>query len=157
MTQNPEPETPQDQIVAEIPTSKPPVDEIPEPPTVPVVTTGIPDAGATNDQLERIGKQVREILSYLPDYVTGFVKDNQKPLTTVGLLIAALVSLRVLVAVLEVLNGIPLVQPTFEIVGMAYSGWFIYRYLLSAATRQELSAKVEEIKEQITGNHSPKP
>lgn len=157
LTQNPEPETPQDKIVAEIPTSEPPVDEIPEPATVPAVTTGTPNTGTTNDQLERIGKQVREILSYLPDYVTGFVKNNQRPLTTVGLLIAALVSLRVLVAVLEVLNGIPLVQPTFEIVGMAYSGWFIYRYLLSAATRKELAVKVEEIKEQITGNHSPNP
>ena len=157
LTQNPEPETSQDKIVVEIPTSEPPVDEIPEPPTVPAVTTGTPSTGATNEQLERIGKQVREILSYLPDYVTGFVKDNQKPLTTVGLLIAALVSLRVLVAVLEVLNGIPLVQPTFEIVGMGYSGWFIYRYLLSATTRKELSVKVEEIKEQITGNHSPNP
>ncbi|WP_320415784.1 CAAD domain-containing protein [Oxynema aestuarii] len=96
------------------------------------------------------------ILSDLPEYVTAFVKDYQKPLVTVGLILAILVSLRVLVAVLDVLNGIPLVQPTFEIVGLSYSIWFVYRYLLSASTRSELSSQLEQLKQQVAGDKTPK-
>lgn len=111
---------------------------------------------ATTSQLDGIKNQIVTILSDLPEYVTAFVKDYQKPLVTVGLILAILVSLRVLVAVLDVLNGIPLVQPTFEIVGLSYSIWFVYRYLLSASTRSELSSQLEQLKQQVAGDKSPK-
>jgi len=111
---------------------------------------------ATTSQLDGIKNQIVTILSDLPEYVTAFVKDYQKPLVTVGLILAILVSLRVLVAVLDVLNGIPLVQPTFEIVGLSYSIWFVYRYLLSASTRSELSSQLEQLKQQVAGDKTPK-
>jgi glutamyl-tRNA synthetase len=111
---------------------------------------------ATTSQLDGIKNQIVTILSDLPEYVTAFVKDYQKPLVTVGLILAILVSLRVLVAVLDVLNGIPLVQPTFEIVGLSYSIWFVYRYLLSASTRSELSSQLEQLKQQVAGDKAPK-
>lgn len=172
LTQNPAPETPKDEVVAETPIPMGAPAEVPASPTVPgpsadvvaepsipaspvaPVTIETPEAIENKQQLERIKTQVLEILSYFPDYVTGFVKEYQRPLLSIGLLIAVLVSLRVLVAVLDVLNGIPLVQPTFEIVGMGYSAWFIYRYLLSASTRQELSEKIEQLKEQVAGQDS---
>lgn len=172
LTEKPAPETPKDEVAAQTPApGQPP--EVPAPsepkapnadvaaePSVPAppaaaMTTETPPPEDKNEQFERIKTQVVEILSYLPDYVTNFVKEYQKPLITIGLLLATLVSLRVLVAVLDVLNGIPLVQPTFEIIGLAYAGWFIYRYLLSASTREELSVKIEEIKQQVAGQNPP--
>jgi glutamyl-tRNA synthetase len=95
-----------------------------------------------------------EVLSNLPDYVTTFFGEYQKPLITVGLIVVALVSIKVLVAVLNVFNTIPLVAPTLELVGMAYSLWFVYRYLLKSSTRTELSDQVKSFIEQIAGQNS---
>jgi len=49
------------------------------------------------------------------------------------------------------LNDIPLVAPTFELIGIGYSAWFVYRYLLKASTRQELTNEIATLKSQVIG------
>ncbi|MDF0554544.1 CAAD domain-containing protein [Kamptonema sp. UHCC 0994] len=102
-------------------------------------------------QLQQIKKQVISILSELPAYVSNFFQEYQKALITIGLIAAGGITIKVTLAVLDSLNDIPLLSTTFELVGMGYTGWFVYRYLLRASNRQELSAEVESLKEQILG------
>ena len=39
-----------------------------------------------------------------------------------------------------------------ELVGLTYTGWFVYRYLLFKESREELVEEVNQIKAKITGS-----
>ena len=108
----------------------------------------------SGQQWEQIKDQALEILSDLPDYVGGFFNQYQKPIITIGLLLGVLIAIRVTMAVVDAINGIPLLAPTFELIGLGYSIWFINRYLLKASARQELLQDVNSLKEQLFGQKS---
>ncbi|MEZ2301122.1 MAG: CAAD domain-containing protein [Microcoleus sp.] len=108
----------------------------------------------TVGQFQDIKDQVLTILSELPVYVSNFFAEYQKPIVTVGLILTGAVSVKVTLAVLNALNEVPLVAPTFELIGIGYAGWFVYRYLLKASDRQELLAEIESLKEQVIGKDS---
>lgn len=108
----------------------------------------------TAGQFQDIKDQVLTILSELPVYVSNFFAEYQKPIVTVGLILTGAVSVKVTLAVLSALNEVPLVAPTFELIGIGYAGWFVYRYLLKASDRQELLAEIESLKEQVIGKDS---
>lgn len=99
-------------------------------------------------------KPVVDVFSKLPDYVGQFFADYQQPLITLLLIVAAIVTVKVTLAVLGAINGVPLLSPIFELVGLGYTGWFIYRYLLRASTRQELASEFNTLKGQVIGNNS---
>ncbi len=105
----------------------------------------------SGQQWDNIKNTVVDILSELPDYVGGFFNQYQKPIVTVTLLIAVLVTIKVTFAVVDAVNEIPLLAPIFELVGMGYSIWFVYRYMLRASTRQELWQEINSIKTQYLG------
>ena len=132
-------------------TSIPPVD-VQTTSTDPLSPTTPTDS--TESQFEDIKAKVVEVLAELPAYVSGFFGEYQKPIITVLLIIAAIVMIKVLFAVIAALNDVPLLAPTFELIGMLYSGWFIYRYLLRASNRQELSQEFQSFWQQIAGGKS---
>lgn len=49
-------------------------------------------------------------------------------------------------------NGIPLLPKLLELVGLGYTSWFVYRYLLFKSSRQELAADLEELKKKVAGD-----
>ncbi|GBG68858.1 hypothetical protein CBR_g3552 [Chara braunii] len=53
--------------------------------------------------------------------------------------------------IIGAINSVPLLPKVMELVGLGYSGWFIYRYLLFKDTRQELVSEIDELKAKITG------
>jgi hypothetical protein len=108
-------------------------------------------AGDTNQQFQEIWEKVSGVLGNLPDYVTDFFKEYQRPLITVGLIFGAIVSVKLLLAILGAVNEIPLLSPTFELVGLGYTGWFVYRYLLRDANRQELMGNLVSLRDQVLG------
>jgi glutamyl-tRNA synthetase len=158
LAENATPETPkEEEVVAETPTPETPKEEVESSgfeasASMDEFTASPPSA--SQDQIKKIGQTIVEVLSNLPGYVTTFFGEYQKPLITIGLIVLALVSIKVLVAVLNVFNTIPLVAPTLELVGIAYSLWFVYRYLLKSSTRQELSDRITSFIEQIAGQNS---
>ncbi|AFY65879.1 CAAD domain-containing protein [Geitlerinema sp. PCC 7407] len=103
------------------------------------------------EQWEEIRDQVYEVLAQLPEYISSFFADNRRPLITVGLILTAFVTAKVTLAVLSAINEVPLLSPFFEVVGIAYSGWFTYRYLLRASSRKELADEVSSLKDQVIG------
>ena len=97
---------------------------------------------------------VLEILAKIPDYVGQFFADYKQPLITLGMFAAAIITVKVTLAILDALNDIPLLAPMLELVGLGYTGWFVWRYLWKASNRQELSTEFEAIKKQILGESS---
>lgn len=116
------------------------------------ISTGGDSPSAWQEYLD----QVLSYLSKLPDYMGTFFSEYQKPLLTVGIIVGAFVTVKVTLAVLDALNDVPLLSPFFELVGIGYSGWFVYRYLLRASTRKELGEELKGIKGQFLGDKAPK-
>ncbi|MBW4610535.1 MAG: CAAD domain-containing protein [Hassallia sp. WJT32-NPBG1] len=113
----------------------------------------LPPATEPENQLQEFGRQVSEFLAKLPEYIGRFFSDYKGLIINVGLFLAAIVTVKVVLAILDALNDIPLLSPTFELVGISYSTWFTFRYLLKDSTRQELSTDIESLKQQIFGSN----
>uniref|UniRef100_A0A251RSN4 Putative cyanobacterial aminoacyl-tRNA synthetase, CAAD domain-containing protein n=1 Tax=Helianthus annuus TaxID=4232 RepID=A0A251RSN4_HELAN len=52
--------------------------------------------------------------------------------------------------VISAINKVPLLPNLMELVGVGYSGWFVYRYLLFELSRKELATNIESIKKKTT-------
>lgn len=115
------------------------------------ITIAPPPKSSTDQPWEEWVQPVTDFLSKLPDHVSGFFNDYQKPLITVGLIVSGVVTVKVTLAVLDAINDIPLLAPVFELVGIGYTAWFVYRYLLKVETRQELSEEFKSLKGQVVG------
>ncbi|KAL6557150.1 Protein CURVATURE THYLAKOID 1A, chloroplastic [Orobanche minor] len=53
--------------------------------------------------------------------------------------------------VVGAVDSIPLLPKIMELVGLGYTGWFVYRYLLFESGRKELATDIEDIKKKIAG------
>jgi hypothetical protein len=120
----------------------------------PGVITTVRTTETPTDQFQDIKDQVVTILSELPTYVSNFFAEYQKPIVTIGLILAGGITIKVTLGVLDALNDVPLAAPIFELIGIGYTGWFVYRYMLKASNRQELLAEIESLKEQVVGKDS---
>jgi hypothetical protein len=109
----------------------------------------------SQDEWLKYGEQISTFLATLPEYLGSFFNQYKQPLVTVGLIVGSIVAVKVLLAILDALNDIPLVAPTFELIGIGYSAWFVYRYLLKASTRKELTSEITTLKSQVVGKQIP--
>ena len=116
----------------------------------PLVT--VTPAPQSDEQLQQIGTQVSVFLAQLPNYIGKFFNEYKQPIISIALVVAGLIALRVVLTILVALIDIPLVAPTFKLIGMVYSVWFINRYLLKASNRQELSEELQGLKQQVVGS-----
>jgi glutamyl-tRNA synthetase len=105
-------------------------------------------------QTQQIKEQIISILSEFPAYIGSFYEQYKSPLTVVGVILASIISLKVLLGVIDELNDIPLLAPTFELIGIGYTVWFVYRYLLRSSNRQQLGEEIQALKEQVFGKKS---
>ncbi|KAH7864621.1 hypothetical protein Vadar_031839 [Vaccinium darrowii] len=53
--------------------------------------------------------------------------------------------------VVGAINSVPLLPKIMELVGLGYTGWFVYRYLLFKQSRKELATDIESLKKKIAG------
>lgn len=65
---------------------------------------------------------------------------------------AAVVALWLSNTVIGALNNVPLLPKLFELVGLSYSAWFTYRYLLFKSSREELVKDIEVLKKKVAGD-----
>lgn len=112
----------------------------------------LPPASQSNEQWQQIGRQVADVLEQLPNYLGRFFNQYKQPLLTLVLILSAIVTLKVVLAILGAINGIPLFLPIFELIGIGYTTWFVFRYLLKASTRQELVGEIRSLQKQIVGD-----
>lgn len=111
----------------------------------------LPPAKASYSQWQGILGQIVYFLDRLPEYLSGFIDKNKQALLSIVLILSALITVRIVIAILDAVNGVPLLAPIFETIGIFYAIWFTFRYLVKAETRQELSHKVSSFKQQLLG------
>lgn len=105
----------------------------------------------SQEQWLKYGEQISGFLATFPEYLGSLFNQYKQPLVILGVLVTAIITVKVLLAVLDALNDIPLVASTFELIGIGYSIWFIYRYLLKASSREELTSEITTLKSQVIG------
>ncbi|MBE9215882.1 CAAD domain-containing protein [Plectonema cf. radiosum LEGE 06105] len=106
------------------------------------------------DQLQMIGAKISQFLAEIPQDLNKFYSAYKTPIIALAVFLASFVILRVALAMLAAVNDIPLVSPIFELIGIGYTGWFVFRYLLKAPTRKELAAEIASFKREITGKNT---
>jgi CAAD domains of cyanobacterial aminoacyl-tRNA synthetase len=102
-------------------------------------------------ELPEWAKQATDILAELPAYLGQFYQNYKSSVLTIGLFVGIIVGVKLTLAILSAINEIPLLAPTFELVGIGYTSWFVYRYLLQASTRKELTDEIDSFKSEVLG------
>ncbi len=115
----------------------------------------LPPAVKLNQQLRRVGTQTSTFLVQLPNYIGRLFNDYKQPIVTVALIVVTFITLKVVLGVIDALNDVPLLVPTFELIGIGYLVWFSIRYLIGASNRQELSKILQFFKGQVVGSQQP--
>ncbi|WP_339459088.1 CAAD domain-containing protein [Nodularia spumigena] len=111
----------------------------------------LPPAYEPEAQWRRVARRITEFLEQLPAYVSGFFQKYQRSLINVALILTAIITVKVVAAILGAINYIPLLSPSFELIGIGYFTWFCLRYLTKSETRQELTEKIRLFKQEIAG------
>ncbi|MCG8363154.1 MAG: CAAD domain-containing protein [Pseudanabaenales cyanobacterium] len=109
---------------------------------------------APMDQAQKVWARISGLLGDLPDFVSDFFNEYRRPIITIGILLGGLVTAKLALAILAAINEIPLLAPTFEIIGLGYTTWFAWRYIRLASKRQELLEDINALKDQVLGKRS---
>ena len=123
--------------------------------TNPVIAT--PDSTKPlTTHVAEISSQPIEVTNELWQQVTQaweeYFGEGKKSNLTIAVIIVATIPILIAVfALLDFLNKLPLLPGVFELVGFGYSGWFVYRYLLLANTREELIEAIATWKQKVFG------
>ncbi|EFJ45812.1 hypothetical protein VOLCADRAFT_105826 [Volvox carteri f. nagariensis] len=64
----------------------------------------------------------------------------------------AVVALWLSSTIVNAINAVPLLPKLMELVGLGYSAWFTYRYLLFKSSREELLKDIGELSKKVTGS-----
>jgi HAD superfamily hydrolase (TIGR01549 family) len=95
-----------------------------------------------------------QAISYLVQFfrsLGNYIQTNQKLFVNLAFTVGILIAGKLLFAVLDTLNDIPLLSLLLQLVGFVYFIWFANRYLFKFETRQELTQTLQQIKEQVIG------
>ena len=103
------------------------------------------------EEPNKMEEQFRNIFSNFPDYINQLYQEYKIQLQVVFFLALAILTVKLLASFVQALNRIPILSISFELIGMGYLLWFVYRYLLNQDNRQELLDKIEDIRTEIIG------
>ncbi len=92
-----------------------------------------------------------DFLGRFYEIISDFTSKYEKQLVNALLFLLAVIAVKVTLAVLAAINDFPLLSPLFELIGLGYTGWFVYRYLWKESNRQELKTELDALKSQIIG------
>ncbi len=98
------------------------------------------------------GQQVSFVLEQVPQYWVAFWQAYQRPLMSLVWAVVAIVTVKILIAVLVAINSFPFLGSLLQVIGLGYTLWFAWHNLLSFAKRQALLAKLDELLSYIWGD-----
>ncbi|HEY9658756.1 MAG TPA: CAAD domain-containing protein, partial [Allocoleopsis sp.] len=75
-----------------------------------------------------------------------------KAATVSAFLITTVVVLKVLYAIFDTVNSLPLLPSLFQLIGFGWTTWFVARHLLWHDRRQDLAAQAQTVIFQVTGD-----
>ncbi|MEA5581144.1 CAAD domain-containing protein [Nodularia harveyana UHCC-0300] len=111
----------------------------------------LPPSDTGEAEWRQVANKTTDFLAELPEYLTSFFQGNQRSLTNLALILSAIITFKVVIAILGAINDIPLLEPFFELIGIGYFAWFSWRYLIKTELRQELNHKIRLFKQEIWG------
>ncbi|ACK66437.1 conserved hypothetical protein [Rippkaea orientalis PCC 8801] len=97
---------------------------------------------------------VIDILSNASNYIGEWFSTYKQLLTTLGIIVFGIISVKIIIAILGAISDIPLLAPILQLVGLGYTAWFVWRYLWKASNREELFAEFDAIKNQMFGDNA---
>jgi hypothetical protein len=106
----------------------------------------------TTSGVQDFGEKLSQFIEKLPGQIAAIYEAYQRPINIVGVLFLSLLTVAIASGILRVLNALPLVAPSLELVGLGYIGWFAWRYLLYADNRQELATQYRNAKQKMLGH-----
>jgi nitrogenase molybdenum-iron protein alpha chain len=109
----------------------------------------LPHANERLPQWQQIVEKLTDFSEQFPECLGKFFNEYQLPIFYFASIIAATIAVKIVLAVLNVINEIPLLHLVFELTGIGYAIWFVFRYLLKASTRQELATQIHSIQKEI--------
>merc|ERR1711977_710828 len=101
----------------------------------------------TSKETARSGIDTDEILTTVTEKWESVENKPQAILYAGG----AVVALVLVNSVVGAVNSLPLFPKVFKLVGLGYTAWFTYKYLLFKSSRAELATDIEELKAKISG------
>ncbi|CAK9194192.1 unnamed protein product [Sphagnum troendelagicum] len=104
-------------------------------------------AVSSDDSTPDATKQLEELYADLKAKWDGL--ENKSTVLVYGG--GALVALWLSSTIVGAINSVPVLPKLMELIGLGYTGWFVYRYLLFKSNRKELVADIEELKGKVTG------
>ncbi|WNZ27406.1 hypothetical protein HJG54_31475 [Leptolyngbya sp. NK1-12] len=116
-----------------------------------VVIEDVPSDPTSAEDWQRFQQDAKAFLRNLSQSTAKLFGENRSLLISLGWIVLALVSFKLLLAIVDAINDIPLLPSLLELVGIGYITWFIYRYMLNARSRQELSDQINQIKAEFLG------
>ncbi|MFM7426274.1 MAG: valine--tRNA ligase [Elainella sp.] len=128
-------------------------------PALPSTSTPVDSPAALLEQAAPL-EQVGDMLEAAADQVETKVEQTlerwnlsayKKPALVFTFVVILLLILRILAALLGAFNGLPLVAPLFKLVGVGYSGWFIWTVLLSKEKRRSFATQLRQLRTQLNG------
>ena len=96
-----------------------------------------PDLSSLNFDPDAVQKKAKEFASDVSTRPGFYVK-------ILGYVGGGFIGLTILNAVTTAINAIPLVPDLLELVGLAYTAWFVWRYLLYEDSRAELLEEIDD-------------
>lgn len=99
----------------------------------------------------KLANQINAFLDQFFQSTGQFARTNQRALRGIGLILAVLIATKILFAMLDALDDIPLLPTLLELIGVSYAIWFTSRYMMKASTRQELVQKLQSAKRKVVG------
>lgn len=108
---------------------------------LPIRATSSDDASTSSVQTEELFADLKEKWDAVENKSTVLLYGG-------GAIVAVWLSSIIVGAI----NSVPLLPKIMELIGLGYTGWFVYRYLLFKSSRKELATDIEEIKKKITGS-----
>jgi hypothetical protein len=139
----------------EIPQQQSEPTNLPSPPGILALEGGEPKNSPPGEraksQWQRISQQATQFLDKFPDYVGGFLNENRQVIFTLLSLVLGIITLRGILALLKAVHSVPLISLFFELIGLGYTTWFTFRYLLQSQTREELVQKISDFKQRAFG------
>ncbi|MBD2393432.1 valine--tRNA ligase [Cyanobacterium aponinum UTEX 3221] len=100
----------------------------------------------------KLGHQVVSLLDQLPEQISSFLRKYQQPFTVVAIAFLVLVVIQLISSITTAIHDFPLLSPFLRLIGLGYTGWFIYQNFIFVEKRQETLQWLANFKEEIFGN-----
>ncbi|MBD2196745.1 MULTISPECIES: CAAD domain-containing protein [Calothrix] len=101
--------------------------------------TTVANTEQSDNKESEIGRTISELIARASQNIGNFVNEYPLPVFSFAVLVIGVIVLRILLAITEALNGIPLVASFFELIGFGYVTWLVSRYAIKAINRQKLT------------------